>query len=630
MCGLVGILNLGETADPVGEDEVVRMRDRIAHRGPDRAGLWIGDGGRIGLGHRRLSIIDLSPNADQPMHSRDGRHHLVYNGEVYNHVELRDAFARYAPWATDHSDTEVVLAGLALEGRAALSRFRGMFALAWWDSSRRELTLVRDRVGVKPLYYFQSPTRFFFASEIKALLTHPEVPRAIDERAFVDYLSFLTTPGDQTLFAGIRKLEPGCWLRIDAEGHVTRERYWDLGREVEPLEGVPRAELCERIRDELREAVRLRKVSDVPVGVFLSGGIDSSTNAALFSEGESTPIRTFSVGYDQEYGSYRNELHFARQMAERVGAVHVEKRLTQEELLEFLEPMVDLQDEPLADPVCFPVHAVSKLARENGVTVCQVGEGADELFWGYPYWKTALKLERANRWPLPRLVKSLGLTALSRLGKEETLYYELLRRGAHDQPVFWGGAEGVPELLKKRLLSPRLRTDFGDHTGFEALEPILRRFRAGPWGNDPLSWMSYLDLHLRLPELLLMRVDKMSMGVSLEARVPFLDHRFVELAFGIPSREKVRGGVLKGLLKEAVRGLIPDEIIDRPKQGFGVPVEEWCLDRLGPRARNEIGDFVSGTDVLDPAEVDRLFAERRFRHLWVLLNVALWWKRFIR
>lgn len=631
MCGVVGILRRGDDASPISPAVVDRMRDRIAHRGPDRAGSWLEPSGAVGLGHRRLSIVDLSPEADQPFLLDGGRHALVYNGEIYNHADLRRELSeQHSDWRTDHSDTEVVLTALATWGLDAVKKFRGMFAFAWWDAQARALTLVRDRMGVKPLYYHVGNEHFVFGSEIKALLEHPDVPRAIDEQAFVDYLSFLTTPGRQTLFKDIHKLEPGCWIRVEESGEISHGRYWEAWSEVTPLVDIPRAELCERIRHELRESVALRKMSDVPVGVFLSGGIDSSTNAALFSEGESDPIRTFSVGYDQEYGSYQNELHFAREMAERVGADHHEKRLTQDDLLDFLEPMVELQDEPLADPVCVPVYYVSKLAREQGVKVCQVGEGADELFWGYPYWKTALQLERANRLPVPTFMKRWGLSGISALGKEESLYYELLRRGSRGEPVFWGGAEGVPELGKKRLLSARMREKFRDRTGFEALEPIWDRYQAGTWERHPLTWMSYVDLQLRLPELLLMRVDKMSMGVSLEARVPFLDHHFVELALGIPAAERCRGGVLKGLLKESVRGIIPDRIIDRPKQGFGVPVEEWCLDRLGNRARTEILEFCDGTDLLDRDEIIRLFDGRKSRHLWVLLNVAMWWKRYIR
>jgi asparagine synthase (glutamine-hydrolysing) len=374
----------------------------------------------------------------------------------------------------------------------------------------------------------------------------------------------------------------------------------------------------------------LRKVSDVPVGVFLSGGIDSSTNAAFFSEGEERPIKTFTIGYEGDYPSYPSELRYARQMATRVGAEYHERILGQNDLLDFLPQMVHLQDEPIADPVCIPVYYVSRLARDNGVMVCQVGEGADELFWGYPGWKMALQIQNYNDLHVPRALKRLGLTGLRCLGKEETFYYEWLRRGIIGQPIFWGGAEAFTQVQKLRLLSPRLRKQLADLTSWEVLEPIRKRFAEKAWAKSHLNWMTYLDLNLRLPELLLMRVDKMSMGVSLEARVPFLDHKFVELAMSIPESVKTKNGTLKYILKKAVRGLIPNEVIDRKKQGFGVPVREWFFDKLGKLAQHELNNFCNHADLLEHAEVQQLISAGNGPQVWYLLNFALWWKEYIR
>jgi asparagine synthase (glutamine-hydrolysing) len=375
--------------------------------------------------------------------------------------------------------------------------------------------------------------------------------------------------------------------------------------------------------------VKLRKVSDVPVGVFLSGGIDSSTNAALFSEGEQKPIKTFTIGYEADYPSYPNELQYARQMATRVGAEQHERILRQNDLLDFLPTMVHLQDEPIADPVCMPVYYVSKLARENGVIVCQVGEGADELFWGYPGWKKALQLQHYNRLPVPNRFKKLGLASLRLLGKGQTVYYEWLRRGALGQPIFWGGAEAFTEAQKQRLLSPRLRKELAGLSSWEVLQPVRQRFEDKAWEKTDLQWMSYLDLNLRLPELLLMRIDKMSMGVSLEGRVPFLDHKLVELAMSIPESVKTKDGTLKYIFKKAVRGLIPNEVVDRKKQGFGVPVYEWFSDQLGQKAREDILHFCDQTDFLDQFEVLRLLDDGRGFQAWNLLNFALWWEEFL-
>ncbi|MBI1318950.1 MAG: asparagine synthase (glutamine-hydrolyzing) [Candidatus Hydrogenedens sp.] len=628
MCGIVGALSLDPGRFRVTSGSLEPMRERMAHRGPDGAGLWLAPDGRIGLGHRRLAIIDLSDAALQPMANRDGTLRIVFNGEIYNHAEIRaelERSGRYR-WQTDHSDTEVILHAFAEWGLDAVHRFRGMFAFAIWDAVKQELWLVRDRIGVKPLYYTRRPDRFLFASEIKALLADPSVPRAVDEAALFDFLSFLTTPAPATLFQGIAKLEAGCWLKVGADGQVTGGRWWDAWDEVVPLTGVSDAELAARILDELRCAVNLRKVSDVPTGVFLSGGIDSSTNLALFAEGEAAGVKAFSITYDDRQRGVADEMPFARLIARHTGAEHHERMVGQDDLLGFLERMVWLQDEPIADPVCVPVHFVSELARRHGVTVCQVGEGADELFCGYPAWRQALDLARLDRLPVPRLVKTAGAGLLTALGHGDRHYTELLRRAGAGRPIFWGGAEGFGERRKFALLSERLRRQFRGHSSWSALAPIRQDFLERAWEPSALNWMTYLDLRLRLPELLLMRVDKMSMGVGVEARVPFLDHRFVALALSIPTKAKTGNRELKRLLKQAVAGLLPREIIDRPKQGFAVPVADWMLSGLGEHMRETLRAFCRETDFLDGAAVELLLAGPQRAAAWPLFNFALWWR----
>ncbi len=632
MCGITGALLFTNSRYSIAESYIGSMRDTMTHRGPDGAGTWISSDARVGLGHRRLSIIDLSDSAAQPMCNEDRSIWVTFNGEIYNHAEIRNELhqrSRYR-WKTDHSDTEVIVHAFEEWGIDCIKKFRGMFAIGLWDARKRELWLIRDRIGIKPLYYSVHHNRLTFASEIKALLMDPDQNRVVNEESFYHYLSFLTTPAPETLFQGINKLEAGTWLRITENGRIQKHRYWDVWDYTAPLAEASEAEISERLLSELRTAVKLRKVSDVPVGVFLSGGIDSSTNAALFSEGEGGPVRTFSIGYDQEYGSYPSELSFARFMAKTVNAEHHERLLTESDLLDFLPEMVRLQDEPIGDPVCVPVYYVSKLARDNGVIVCQVGEGADELFWGYPQWKTKLRLQQYDDLPIPLAFKRMGLASMKALGRDESLPYELLRRGVEGQPVFWGGAEAFTETVKKRILSPRLQKQFRQQTSWDVLSPIYERFATKAWEQSHLNWMSYLDLNLRLPELLLMRVDKMSMGVSLEGRVPFLDHKFVELAMSIPASVKTRGGVLKYILKKAVRGVIPDQLIDRRKQGFGVPVSEWFMAKLGPYVRRELAEFCRQTDFLDSTRVlDFIERKENGTQAWYLLNFALWWKEYI-
>jgi asparagine synthase (glutamine-hydrolysing) len=631
MCGISGVLAFESGNFEVTPDYLARMRDTMVHRGPDGAGLWISPDRKAGLAHRRLAIIDLADAASQPMSNGDGSLQLVFNGEIYNHAEIRRELEGlgHRQWKTDHSDTEVILHSFAAWGIDCLRRFRGMFAFALWDATARRLWLVRDRIGVKPLYYSIHHGRITFASEIKALLQDPEQVRAVNEEGFFHYLSFLTTPAPDTLFAGIHKLPPGSFLAVEADGRHREKRYWDVLDHTTPLTGVSEEEIAERLLAELRTSVALRTVSDVPVGVFLSGGIDSSTNAALFSECTAAQVKTFSVGYDQNYSGCKSELPQAARFAAGIGAVHQERVLTEQDFLDFLPRMVQLQDEPIADPVCMPVYFLSRLARDNGAIVAQAGEGSDELFWGYRHWKQVLQLIRWNQYPVPRTAKKLGLVALRALGKSHGPAYEFLRRASVDLPIFWSGAETFSQIEKLEVLSPRLRRRFADQTSWEAIRPIHERFIEKAWEKTPVKWMTYVDLNLRLPELLLMRLDKMGMGASLETRVPFLDHKFVELAMSIPEKVITRGNDSKHILKKAVRGLISDDVVDQRKQGFGVPIHDWFLGRFGEFARRELAEFCDKTDFLDKTAVMNLVQSGHARHAWLVLNFALWWKEFV-
>lgn len=626
MCGIAGALSFGDFE--VTDAYVTRMREQLVHRGPDGGATWISESGKVGLGFRRLSIVDLSPNAMQPLANEDGSVRLVFNGEIYNHMPLRAELERFGHrFRTDHSDSEMIVHAFEEWGINCLDRFRGMFALAIWDARDETLWLARDRIGVKPLYWSAYDGRLVFGSELKTILADPRRRRDVDTEALYHYLSFLAAPAPLTLFSGIQKLPAGSWLCARADGSVRVQEWWD------PFDAAVRqpgseAELAERILETLRTSVALRKMADVPVGVFLSGGIDSSTNAALFAEGETDPVHTFSVGYDADYGSYPSELPWARHMAEQIGAAHHERIVSQQDLLDLLPELVRLQDEPIADPVAVPIYYLSKLARETGVVVCQAGEGADELFWGYPSWRTHLRLQQADDLPVPALVKRGGLAVLGLAGRETSRPYEFLRRGASGLPVFWGGAEGFTEAQKRRLLGPELRAELDGLTSWDALAPIRQRFERSSWERSHVQWMTYLDLRLRLPELLLARIDRMAMGVGVEVRVPFLDHELVELALGIPAAAKTGHGELKRLLKQAVAGLLPVDLLERPKQGFRVPVDEWVLDRLGERTRTEVGSFARDSGLLDEAEAAQVL-RRPKRDAWYLLNLALWWRRYI-
>ena len=629
MCGIGGVVVFsGEFR--VDQEYLARMRDTMTHRGPDGAGVWIADDARVGLVHRRLSIIDLSSCANQPMRNEDGSLQVVFNGEIYNHAAIRAELERIGGhvWQTDHSDTEVILHAYEQWGMGAFDRFRGMFAIGLWDSRTKELLLIRDRMGIKPLYYSIHHGRLMFASEIKALLADPEQERAVNEEALFHYLSFIATPSPQTLFEGIHKLPNGCCLRMSAQGCVTTTRWYEVLDHVVPQHRATGEQVRGRVTDELRAAVQLRKVSDVPVGVFLSGGVDSTTNVALFSEAPGDIVKTFSIGYDEEYSSYANELHHAAAAAAHFHTEHHETRLAMADLIGFLPEMVRLQDEPIADPVCVPLFFLSQLARENGVVVAQAGEGADELFCGYENWLTKWRLQRYLQ-HVPRPVIVAIMRALAVAGQGKTKGYEALRRVAADQPLFWGTTEAFTETEKHSLLAPRLRAKFAGRTSWEAIAPVWSRFQNKASDKSWLQWMTFVELSTRLPELLLMRLDKMTMGASVEGRVPYLDHKLVELTLSLSERQKIPGGRLKYLLKRCVRGLIPDSVIDRKKQGFGVPITDWFVGALGAQVRETLATFCERTDYFDRNAVLQLFDEGRDPRLWYLFNVALWWNSYI-
>jgi asparagine synthase (glutamine-hydrolysing) len=627
MCGIVGIFNHSRE-QRVSEKTLLRMRDSMAHRGPDDCGVYVNADGRLGLAHRRLSIIDLSELGRQPMSDDGGRIHITYNGEIYNFRELRSALEKDGVHFRSQSDTEVLVYLYKLHGKDMLHLLRGMFALGIWDEDQRTLFLARDRVGVKPLYYLDHAGCFAFASEIKALLAAGEVTRDVDNEAFYHYLSFLTTPAPQTLFKGIYKLPAGHWLTIHESGRTRTEQWWN------PLPAGPAAFADEATRIEqvqtlLRESVRYRMVSDVPFGVCLSGGIDSSTIVALMAELMDRPVETFSIAFKGE--SKYNELEYARTVARQFRTNHHEIEIDLEQSLEFLPALIYHQDEPIADPVCIPLYYVAKLAKEHGVTVCQVGEGSDELFCGYLHWSYVLRLERLRQAysVLPRGIRRIACLFARELESPSSGRLEYIRRASSDEPVFWGGAEAFFETHKQRLLSPDLRRRLNGASSAKVVGNYFREFVSKSTNPDPLNWMTFIDLKLRLPELLLMRVDKMTMATSLEARVPFLDHKLIEYVLTMPQSQKVPGYRTKYLLKKAVAGIIPKEIIDRPKQGFAVPITEWLQRELGTRIRTTIQSFSRDYPYFESREVERLLSTSNTVLPWYLFNFCLWHERWI-
>ncbi len=627
MCGIVGVLDFD--GKPVDVALLTAMRESMAHRGPDDSGLFINPARDLGLGFRRLSILDISAAGHQPMGAAHGRFAIVFNGEIYNFLELRKELETQGSVFVSRSDTEVLLELYAKQGPAMLGKLRGMFAFAIWDEREKSLFLARDRVGKKPLYWTKVGNIFIFASEIKAIVRHPAVPRRVDEEALYHYLSFYAVPAPKTLFADIFKLPCGHMMKLSKHGAVKVEEYWDPIDAAKPQIVKDPRELSQGVLERLRESIRYRMISDVPFGVFLSGGLDSTANVALMSGLMDRPVQTFSVGYD-DHKRY-SELAWARRVAKEYKTDHHEVILTDKDFVSFLPELIFHQDEPIADPVRVPVHAVSKLARQHGVTVCQVGEGSDELFCGYPSWLEMRRLYDLQGSSLLRMAARAVLPAIeagaNAIGRG-FWRMERYRRMARGEEIFWTGSEAFSETAKRRLLSARMREKFKDHSSFEVIEPYLKRFKERSHFQDPLQWMAYIDLKIRLPDILLMRVDKMSMANSVETRAPFLDHRFIEFVLGIDPSLRTPGGVTKGLLKQSLRGVVANDIIDRPKQGFAVPVNEWFWQALGPAARDAMDSLARDSDQFDAGQL-RLWTERGNVLSWVLMNYALWHKRWI-
>ncbi|HEX8722537.1 MAG TPA: asparagine synthase (glutamine-hydrolyzing) [Pyrinomonadaceae bacterium] len=644
MCGICGVWEYGAAEGRVARAVVERMRDRMTHRGPDDAGSEILDGGRLGLGFRRLSIVDLSHAGHQPMRGCEGGGvWLVFNGEIYNHAGLRAGLERRGHVYRSRTDSETILHLYEERGLDFVTELEGDFAVAVWDEARERLVLARDRVGVKPLYFYLNGGRLVFASEVKAILAHPEVSAELDEESLYHYLSFLTTPAPRTLFRGVGKLPAGHMLVCDRRGGVETVRYWDALPPEAPSNGA-RAASEEEHREEilrlLRESVAKRMMADVPFGVFLSGGVDSSANVALMAEQMSRPVETYTVAYrDHEE---LNELDSAREVARRFSTNHREVLIGEREMLDFLPAMVFHQDEPLADPVCVPLYYVSKLARESGTVVVQVGEGSDELFSGYDkyvkylrlyerFWRRAEALPSAARRAAGALARPLVTAAT---GNAEAA--ELVSRFGSGQEPFWGAAVVFGESLKGRLVTAQARARLGGLSSYEVVCEDLERVARERPGSDFLARMTYLELKLRLPELLLMRVDKMTMATSVEARVPFLDHHLVEYAMGVPRALKVEGRSGKHVLKRALEGVLPRDLLYRPKRGFGAPVEGWFRGANAKELESRVmNSHLRRRGLLDYGFVARLFAEHRRGardrgfHLWALLNLSLWYDRWI-
>jgi len=609
MCGIAGILGAGRVDRAVLE----KMTSALAHRGPDDFGLWVDDDSRVGLGHRRLAIVDLSPAGHQPMLSADGRFVLTFNGEIYNHGDLRaELEARGAVpeggWR-GHSDTEVFLHGIVTWGLAeTLRRSAGMFAFALWDRRERTLSLVRDRFGEKPLYYGWASRDLVFGSELKALRAHPGFDAEIDRQALRLLAARTYIPAPLSIYRGVFKLPPASilTLTVDAAGTplreppaegraagVSLEYYWSYRDVVragleQPIED--EAEAVEELERTLATAISGQSMADVPVGAFLSGGIDSSTICALYQKYSRVPVRTFSIGFEE---SGFNEAEDAKRVAAHLGTIHHERYVTVREAREVIPLLPEMYDEPFADSSQIPTHLVSRFAREQ-VTVALTGDGGDELFAGYNRHFAAPRLWRQLQ-RVPQPLRAVTGSPLSRLPSRLWSDMSRLVPGRH-QPHLGGKIQKGLRVAASAASFDEVYSSFLDEWSHER-SPVIGGegapagfdLDAGTGAGDAVRMM-YCDAVSYLPDDILAKVDRASMAVALETRVPFLDHRVAELAARIPLGLKLRDGGGKHIVRKLVYGLVPRELLDRPKAGFGVPVGEWIKGPLRPWAE----------DLLDP------------------------------
>lgn len=623
MCGITGVIEpSGEVPARLLED----MCDALVHRGPDSWGMH--RDGRVGLGVRRLSIVDLE-TGDQPIANEDETVRVVHNGEIYNHAELRrELEAAGHRFRTDHADTEVLVHAWEEWGPACAERLNGMFAFAVWDSRRRTMLLVRDRIGIKPLYYSWNDGRLLFASEIKSILEHPAARRQVDPQALFDYVGWEFVPGPATMFEGIRKLLPGQLL-LWKDGQIEVRQWWDV--RYEPVEADPE-EMAAGILERFRRSVGRRLMADVPLGVFLSGGLDSTAVLALAAEQTEGPIPTFTLGYEDDSFS---EWGYARYAADYYGTRHREipiRPITPE----LIEECVWHLDEPMTDLSAMPLHILCKAARED-VVVCLSGEGGDEVFVGYDRY-VASKADRLYRLAPRFLRKSVVWPLVARLPDQEQKKgaVNVLKRFIRGSMMptgagamrwqYFSSPDQDRELFRPEVLGA-VRTD--------RFAPLLAGLDGTQFPTE-LDRELYIDLRFTMPDSVLMKVDKMSMATSLEVRVPLLDHELVEYAATIPARQRFPGFRRRAIYRQAMQEVLPDRILQRGKQGYSLPVKNWLREEL----RDWMVELLTGSDVIRRfmrmETVERLMAEhqsRRHNHnhtLWALINLELWHRAYIR
>ena len=593
MCGIAGFYNLQRQNFIVDELLLQKMHQRLIHRGPDAFGIWKSDRHQIGLTARRLKIIDLSDDGNQPMHSSEHQIVVCFNGEIYNHQILRNELELLGYRYKSTSDTETIIYAYKEWGISCIDRFDGMFAFILFDIKKSIVYLVRDRIGIKPLYFSLQGSVLSFASEIKALNILPWIENKINQLAWYHYLTFMVTPAPLTMYEGIYKLPAGFYAEIDNHKRITFKNWYTPIKQLDASEKkliTNELYVIDRIKTLLTASVKKRMIADVPVGAYLSGGLDSSLNVALMAQ-NCSKIKTFTIAFAHD--SKTNEHVWARQVAQHFGTDHHEIIISETDAFDFYEKMVYQLDEPLADCVCIPFYYVSKKAFDIGMKVVQVGEGADELFFGYTSYASYARLYQ-RMWKPPCSIfptfirQSMRYIAQSFI-HSQPIKSEFLANWAQNKTPFWGGAVAFGEIQKRNVLQGFAKKPIEYDPIIDQMYPgmqqifdsgaivdyhLARLHEQDPQADMPKQ-MLYFELKQRLPELLLMRTDKMSMATSIEAREPYLDHKLIEFMLNVPGHMKYAQNTTKYLLKKAAEGLLPNDIIHRKKIGFGAPTAHW-------------------------------------------------------
>jgi asparagine synthase (glutamine-hydrolysing) len=637
MCGVGGFLWTGKGPAPFdSERSLWRMMETLRHRGPDDQGVW--HDGVCGLAHTRLSIIDLSPAGNQPMGSADGRVWISFNGEIYNFLELRRELEGKGYRFVSRSDTEVIIYGYLAWGEGVFSRLRGMFAMALWDKADRKLLLARDRFGKKPLYYARAGNLLVFGSEIKALLTWSDLDRAPDHVAIDQYLTLQYVPAPRTAFASVRKLPHASYLVAQPAGDGWRMgepiEFWRLPAPTTATNCTRPADLADELVQRLTEAVKLRMISDVPLGAFLSGGVDSSAVVALMAQSSSGPVKTFSIGFpNKEY----DETRYARMVAERYGTDH-EEMIVEPDAIGVVPRLVWHYGEPFADPSAVPTYYVSQISRRK-VTVVLNGDGGDEAFMGYGRYDTCRRISLFDWMPLmPLTLRQIASTSVRRLppsvhrryGNRLSAFADLI--AGSDQRASQRYAFMICYFMdfQKKQGYTDMMSDFLTGSALDLFEPY---FEAAPTLVSGANWA---DIHTYLPDDLMVKVDVASMAHGLEARSPLLDHVLMEWAMTIPEHVKMAGGVTKALFKKAMEPYLPRELLYRPKMGFGCPVDHWLRAELKDMAYDVLlSNSATQRNIFRKDYIKQLLDEhisgRNNHHtrLWALLMLELWFRVWV-